>query len=116
MGSMNFVSFRELRTSTGKINDMLTDNGKIVVTSNGKPKAIMLQVNETDFEETLAIINQIKLARAINNIRTTAVKNGVSEMTLDEINAEIYASRREKRKATSENPKIKRRTQGMNDV
>ena len=97
MGSMNFVSFRELRTSTGKINDMLADNGKVVVTSNGKPKAIMFQVNETDFEETLAIINQIKLARAINNIRTVAGSNGASEMTLDEINAEIQASRREKR-------------------
>ena len=97
MGSMSFVSFRELRTSTGKINDMLTDSGKIVITSNGKPKAIMLQVNETDFEETLAVINQIKLARAINNIRTSAKNSGASEMSLDEINAEIQASRREKR-------------------
>jgi len=97
MGSTSFVSFRELRTSTTKINDMLTDDGKIIVTSNGKPKAIMIQVNETDFEDTLAIINQVKLARVINNLRASARNSGASEMSLDEINAEIALSRKERR-------------------
>ena len=105
MGNMNFVSFRELRTSTTKISDMLSDGGKIVVTNNGKPKALMIQVSETDFEETLAVINQVKLTRAIGNIRAAAQRNGVSEMTPDEINAEILQTRKErmKRVALSEN-------------
>jgi len=97
LGNMSFISLRELRTSTSKINDMLTDDGKIVVTSNGKPKAVMIQVNENDFEETLAVLNQIKLAKAINNIRRTAQSSGASEMSLDEINAEIAQSRKERR-------------------
>ena len=101
MGNMNFVSFRELRTSTSKINDMLTDSGKIVVTSNGKPKALMIQVNETDFEETLAILNQVKLTKAINNIRVAAQQSGASEMTLEEINAEIAQSRKERRERSA---------------
>jgi len=97
MGNMNFLSFRELRTSTARINEMLGENGKIVVTSNGKPKAIMIQVDETDFEETLASINQIKLTRAINNIRAAAQRSGASEMTMDEVDAEIQAYRKQKR-------------------
>ena len=97
MSGMSFLSFRELRTSTAKINDMLTDNGKIVVTSNGKPKALMLQVDENDFEETLAVLNQIKLTRAINNMRASAERSGAAEMTLEEINAEIATSRKERR-------------------
>ena len=97
MGNMSFISLRELRTSTSKINDMLTDDGKIVVTSNGKPKAVMIQVNENDFEETLAVLNQIKLAKAINNIRCAAKSSGASEMSLDEINAEIAQVRKERR-------------------
>jgi len=97
MGNTSFLSFRELRTSTSKINDMLTDDGKIVVTSNGKPKAIMIQVNEKDFEDTLAVLNQVKLAKAINNIRDSAQQSGASEMSLDEINAEIAQARKEKR-------------------
>jgi len=101
MSGMSFVSFRELRTSTAKINDMLTDNGKIVVTSNGKPTAVMIQVNENDFEETLAVLNQIKLTRAINNLRTSAQRSGAAEMTLEEINAEIALSRKERRERTA---------------
>ena len=97
LGNMSFISLRELRTSTSKINDMLTDDGKIIVTSNGKPKAVMIQVNENDFEETLAVLNQIKLAKAINNIRRAAQSSGASEMSLDEINAEIAQARKERR-------------------
>jgi len=100
MSNMSFVSFRELRTSTSKINDLLTNDGKIVVTSNGKPKAIMIQVSENDFEETITTLNQLKLAKAINNIRAAAQNSGASEMTLDEINAEISASRKERKVLT----------------
>lgn len=97
MGNMSFVSFRELRASTAKIKDMLTDNGKIIVTSNGKPKAVMIQVTDSDFEETIAAINQVKLTKAINNIRASAQHSGASEMSLDEINAEIAQARKERR-------------------
>jgi len=101
MSGMNFLSFRELRTSTAKINDMLTDNGKIVVTSNGKPTAVMIQVNESNFEETLSVLNQVKLTKAINNLRASAQRSGAAEMTLKEINAEIALSRTERQKRTT---------------
>ena len=94
---MNFVSFRELRTSTARISEMLSDDGKIVVTSNGKPKAIMIQVDEADFEDTLAMLTQVRLARSIKNIRSAAQRSGSAEMTLDEINAEIMQSRKERK-------------------
>ena len=101
MSGMSFVSFRELRTSTAKINEMLTDNGKIVVTSNGKPTAVMIQVNESNFEETLSVLNQIKFTKAINNLRATAKQSGAAEMTLEEINTEIALSRTERKKRTT---------------
>ena len=99
--SMSFVSFRELRTSTAKIKEMLTDDGKIVVTNNGKPTAIMIQVGEADFEDTLAVLNQVRLTRAINNIRAAAQLSSVSNMTLDDINAEIKKSREERKKQSA---------------
>jgi len=94
---MSFVSFRELRTSTARINEMLTDDGKIVVTSNGKPKAIMIQVDESDFEDTLAMLNQLRLAKSIKSIRTAAQRSGAAKMTPDEINAEIKQVRKERK-------------------
>jgi len=99
VGSVNFVSFRELRTSTGKIEGMLADDNKIIVTGKGKPKALMIQINENNFEETLALMNRIKLEQAIDNIRLTAQQNGASEMTLDEINAEIAEARKERQES-----------------
>ena len=98
---MNFVSFRELRTSTARINEMLTDDGKIVVTSNGKPKAIMIQVDESDLEDTLAMLNQVHLARSIRNIRAAAQSSGAAKMTPDEINSEIMQSRKERKRRSA---------------
>ena len=95
--NINFVSFRELRASTSRINDMLSDDGKIIVTNQGKPAAIMLQVSESTLEETLAMINQLRFSKTVNSMRLSAKKNGASEMTLEEINDEIARSRREKR-------------------
>ena len=97
MGTINFLSFRELRASIAVLDEMLADDGKIIVTSNGKPKAVMLPVSEANFEETIALINQVKLTKAINNIRLSSLRCGASEMTLDEINAEIAQSRKERR-------------------
>jgi len=97
MSNTNFVSFRELRTSTSKINEMLNDDGKIIITNNGKPKALMINISDVNFEETLSIINQVKLTRAINNIRAAAQHSGAAEMTINEINDEIAQSRKERR-------------------
>ena len=98
MGNMSFVSFRELRTSTAKIDHMLADDGKIVVTSNGKPKALMVRVSEADFEETLAMLNQVMQTRNISGNRGAArLSSDVSVMSLDEKNAEIPDIRRDRR-------------------
>ena len=70
MSATRFMSLRELRNETGKIKDILSDNGKIIITNKGKPEALMLDVNEQNFEETLLLINQIRLSRAISNRMT----------------------------------------------
>ena len=97
LGSLNFLSFRELRASTAKINEMLTDNGKIVVTNNGKPSAFMIAVDESTLEETLNDWRQVQALRALRELQNQAKQNGLTDMTLDEINAEIAAARKERR-------------------
>jgi len=97
MGSLKFLSMRELRTATGEIKDILSDNGKIVVTNNGKPAAFMVAVDENSLEETLEDWRRVVSLRALRDLQQQAQENGLSDMTLDEINAEIAASRRERR-------------------
>ena len=44
---MKFLSIREFRASTGQLKDMLSGDGKIVLTSNGKPAALMIGETKT---------------------------------------------------------------------
>jgi PHD/YefM family antitoxin component YafN of YafNO toxin-antitoxin module len=97
MGTMRFISVRELRASTAKIEDMFADNGKILVTKNGKPAALMLQVDESSLEDTLADIRQMQARKALRELQKDAARNGTASMTMDEINAEITAAHKEKR-------------------
>ena len=101
--SLNFLSFRDLRTSTSRINNMLSNDGKIIVTNQGKPAAIMLQVDESTLEDTLTLINQLRLSKTINKMRLSAERSGASEMSLDDVNKEIARSREEKHKRLKKN-------------
>ncbi|WP_010259804.1 prevent-host-death family protein [Treponema primitia] len=96
MGALKFLSMRELRTSTGKIKEMLTEDKKLVVTNNGKPAAIMLEVSELTLEDMLSDIRQMQAKRALRELQNAAVKNGTASMTMDEINAEIAAVHKER--------------------
>ena len=95
---MKFLSIRELRASTGKLNEMLSNNGQIVLTTNGKPAALMIEINEESFEDVLTDIRIAKSRRAIRKMQEHSVRSGLSNMTLDEINAEITAARNERAK------------------
>ena len=92
---MEFLTVRDFRTSPRNAWEKLSKNGEIVITNNGKPTAIMLNVENGDFEEVLRTIRQAKAMRALNAIRTEAAKRGF--LSDEEIEAEIQAYRREKR-------------------
>ena len=96
MGSMNFLSFGELQTLSSGINEMLTDNGKIIVTNNGKPAAFMIAIDESSLEETLNDWQQVRAMRSLRKLQVQAEQNGLARMTLDEINSEIAESRKER--------------------
>jgi antitoxin (DNA-binding transcriptional repressor) of toxin-antitoxin stability system len=92
-----FLSMRELRTSTGGIKDMLADGGKIILTTGGKPTAFMVSVDENTIEETLNAWQRILAQRAFRQLQQEAAEGNLQDMALDEINAEIAASRLERK-------------------
>jgi len=102
MGNMNFLSFGELRASTSRISEMLTDNGKIIVTNNGQPAAFMVAVDESSLEETLNDWQQIRAMRSLRKLQEHAEQNGLAEMTLNEINAEIEETRKERQERNAQ--------------
>ncbi|MDR2588301.1 MAG: hypothetical protein LBC67_02635 [Spirochaetales bacterium] len=92
---MEFLSVRELSKSPKIAFDKLTADGKAVITNNGRPEAIMVKVDASSFESTLSLLQQLEFAQSIAAMQQESLLNGNSKMTLDEINAEIAAARRE---------------------
>lgn len=88
---MNFYTVRDLRTTPKSIWDNLSSDGEVVITNNGKPTAIMIDIADGCFEETIKAIRQAKAILAFNSMRQKASKNGY--MTDEEIEAEISAAR-----------------------
>ena len=92
---MNFFAARDLRTKPKTIWDALQNNGEVVITNNGHPTALMLDIAEGSFEETIKAIRQARAMIAFNSMRGKAAESGF--MSDEEIESEIAASRREQR-------------------
>ena len=89
--NMNFYSIRDLRNTPKSIWENLSNDGEVVITNNGKPTAILLDIADGSLEETLKAIKQAKAVIAFNSMREKAAKKGY--MNDDEIQKEIDAAR-----------------------
>jgi PHD/YefM family antitoxin component YafN of YafNO toxin-antitoxin module len=91
---MDFYSVKDLRTQKN-VWTSLAANGEVVITNNGKPSALMLDISGGDFESFIRAVRQARAMIAFNNMRRVAAENGY--MTEEEIEAEIAAARAERR-------------------
>jgi hypothetical protein len=92
---MEFISAQDFKFSSRKINKRLSEDGKIVVTKNGKPTALVLDLRNADLEQTLNEWHKIRMLRALENIWAHTAKN--PPLSDEEIEAEIQAVRAEQR-------------------
>jgi hypothetical protein len=84
------------RTQFGQIMDLATKNNeRFIVDRRGEPSVVIMSVQ--DFIRTVA-----PPPDWLQKAWTGARRSGLDTMTLDEINAEIAASRRDKKAATPE--------------
>ena len=94
---MKFISVRDLRGKSAEVWKDLPAEREVVVTSNGRPIAILSAVNESNLEESLSAIRQARAAEAVMRLQRRSVERGTDGITMKEIDAEIKAVR-EKRK------------------
>ena len=92
---MNFYSIRDLRSETKNICDKVRQSGEVVITNNGKPSVLMLDISEDNFDEVVRAIRQAKAMIAFNSMKAIAAANGY--MSDSEIEDEIKAARSERR-------------------
>lgn len=89
---MNFYTVRDLRTTPKVLWDDLSADGEVVITNNGRPTALLLDISDGSFEETVKAVRQMKAMVAFNSMRSKAAARGY--MSDEEIEAEIAATRR----------------------
>jgi len=97
---MQFLTIRELSKSPKETLLRLNKDEKAVLTNNGKPTALLFKVDGDSFEKTLSLFQKLEFMQNLTEMRLKSMRNGNSEMTLDEINSEIRAARK-KRKGKS---------------
>ena len=73
---MNFYSIRDLRSETKNICEKVRQSGEVVITNNGKPSVLMLDISEDSFDEVVRAIRQAKAMIAFNSMKAVAAANG----------------------------------------
>ncbi len=97
---MKFLSVRDLRGNSATVWRELPDVGEMVVTSNGRPVAVLTPVDEGNVEESLADWRRIRANRAVAAIQQASVRRGTSRLSMKDIDAVISKSRRARRTTT----------------
>ena len=91
---MRFIGVRDLRNRSSKIWKELQKEKEIVITSNGKPIAILSSTSERDLEENIATIRQARAIRAVTSMQIRSVELGTNTLTDEEVKDEIKAVRK----------------------
>lgn len=90
---MRFVTVRELRGRSASVWKTLADEKDLVITSNGKPIALLSETSEQRLEESLRALRRARAELAAAAMQRASLAAGTDRLTPDEIDAEIKVVR-----------------------
>ena len=93
---MKFLSVRDLRGKSAQIWKDLPEEREMVITSNGRPIAILATISESNLEESLTAFRQARAVEAVAALQRRSADQGTNRITMDEIDAEIQAVRKKR--------------------
>lgn len=94
---MRFLSVRDLRGNSARVWRELPREKEMVVTSNGRPVAVLTAVDEGSVEESLAAWRRVRATRAIADIQEQSMRRGTDRFSMEDIDGEIRKARQERR-------------------
>lgn len=94
---MKFITVRDFRIRPGAVWKTLEKEEEVVITSSGKPIALLTGISDVSFDETLKVIRRAKAELAVSKMRKAALKKGLSKLDKKEIESEISAARKARR-------------------
>ncbi len=93
---MEFISVRDMRTRASEIWQQLRDDGDLIVTSNGRPFALLVSIEGEDVEQMLSALRRTRAQMAVSRLRKEAAASGADRLTIEEIEAEIRQARNDR--------------------
>jgi antitoxin (DNA-binding transcriptional repressor) of toxin-antitoxin stability system len=95
---MKFLSVRDLKTKSSQVWKELAGQKEMIVTSNGRPIALLSSINENNLEQVLTAFRRARATDAVASIQYESTQKGTDKISVDEIDAEIGAVRSKRKK------------------
>ncbi len=94
---MRFISVRDLNTRPKEIWSKIKDE-EVVITSNGKPIALLSGVTEETLEKTVRSIRRSRALIALEEMQKKSIESGLDKWTDSQIESEIRAVRKSRKR------------------
>ncbi len=94
---MRFISVRDLNTKPKEIWAKVKDE-EMVITSNGKPIALLSGVTEETLENSLRAIRRSRALIALEEMQKRSIKLRLDKLTDSQIESEIKAARKNRKR------------------
>jgi len=94
---MRFISVRDLNTKPREIWSKIKDE-EVVITSNGKPIALLSGVTEETLEKTVRSIRRSRALIALEEMQKKSMELGLDKWTDSQIESEIRAVRKSRKR------------------
>ncbi|MBX6365492.1 MAG: hypothetical protein IRZ00_16610 [Gemmatimonadetes bacterium] len=96
--ALRFINFRVLRNTPAEVWKALDEDDAVAIVANGETKGVLVGVEGGDPEDAIELVRRIRAQRALGRLRAEAQRRGVSELTEEEIEAEVRAARAKRRR------------------
>ena len=91
---MRFVTVRDFRSKSAQVWKRLKSEDEMVITSNGRPMALLTSLSDENLEQTLKTIRKAKAMAAVSSMQLKSLQSGNNKMALSDINREIAHQRK----------------------
>lgn len=93
---MKFISVRDLRGKSAEVWKNLSKEHEMIVTSNGRPIAILAAVTESNLEECISAFRQARSVKAVASLQRRSLELGTDMLSAEAIETEIREVRKKR--------------------
>ena len=93
---MKFLCVHDLRGKLAEIWTKLPTEREMVITSNGRPIAILATISEANLEESFSAFRQARAVGAVTKLQRQSLEQGTDKISMEKIDAEIRSARKKR--------------------